>query len=54
MRGLGMGEGIMAALKADTLSLTAFELGLFGGMAIIQFVLFRSVTCIRTARCTGS
>lgn len=40
MRGLGVGEGIVAALKADTLSLTAFELGLFGWMAIIQFVLF--------------
>jgi hypothetical protein len=40
MRGLGVGKGIAAALKADTLSLTAFELGLFGWMAIIQFVLF--------------
>lgn len=40
MRGLGVREGIIAALKADTLSLTAFELGLFGWMAIIQFVFF--------------
>ena len=40
MRGLNMREGIIAALKADTLSLTAFEIGLFGWMAIIQFVLF--------------
>ena len=40
MRGLGLGQGIIAALKADTLSLTAFELGLFGWMAIIQFVFF--------------
>lgn len=40
MRGLGVRDGIVAALKADTLSLTAFELGLFGWMAIIQFVLF--------------
>ncbi len=40
MRGLGPREGITAALKADTLSLTAFELGLFGWMAIIQLVLF--------------
>ena len=43
--GLGQGgshlyDGIIAALKADTLSLTAFEIGLFGWMAIMQLVLF--------------
>jgi hypothetical protein len=40
MRGLGVREGVIAALKADTLSLTAFEVGLFGWMAVIQLVLF--------------
>jgi hypothetical protein len=40
MRGLGLRAGIIAALKADTLSLTAFEVGLFGWMALIQLVLF--------------
>lgn len=40
MRGLGLRDGIIAALKADTLSLTAFEIGLFGWMAIMQLVLF--------------
>ena len=40
MRGLGLRDGIIAALKADTLSLTAFEIGLFGWMATMQFVLF--------------
>lgn len=40
MRGLGVREGIIAALKADTLSLTAFEIGLFGWMALVQFVFF--------------
>jgi len=40
MRGLGVREGIVAALKADTLSLTAFEIGLFGWMALIPFVFF--------------
>ncbi len=40
MRGLSLGEGIKAALKADTLSLTSFEVGLFGWMAIMQLVLF--------------
>ena len=40
MRGLGFVEGIKAALKADTLSLTSFEVGLFGWMAIMQLVFF--------------
>ncbi len=40
MRDLGVREDIVAALKADTLSLTAFEIGLFGWMAIMQLVLF--------------
>lgn len=33
MRDLGVREGIIAALKADTLSLTAFEVRMFGWMA---------------------
>jgi hypothetical protein len=41
MRHLSFGEGLRAAIKADTLSLTAFELGLFGWMAVSYFVLFR-------------
>lgn len=40
MRGLGFKNGIVAALKADTLSLTAFEIGLFGWMALMQLVFF--------------
>lgn len=40
MRGLGVRDGLIAALKADTLSLTAFEVGLFGWMAVMQLVLF--------------
>jgi hypothetical protein len=40
MRGLNLRDGIIAALKADTVSLVAFEVGLFGWMAIIQLVLF--------------
>jgi hypothetical protein len=42
MRGLGFKDGIAAALKADTLSLIAFEIGVFGFMAFMQFVLFPS------------
>lgn len=40
MRGLGFKKGIVAAAKADVLSLTAFEVGLFGWMALMAFVFF--------------
>ena len=40
MRGLGFREGVVAAAKADVLSLTAFEVGLFGWMALMAFVFF--------------
>lgn len=40
MRGLGPRDGIVAAAKADVLSLTAFEVGLFGWMALMFFVFF--------------
>lgn len=39
-RELSSGEGVAAAVKADTLSLLAFEIGVFGFMAVIQLVLF--------------
>ncbi len=40
MRGLGPRKGLVAAVKADALSLTAFEVGLFGWMALVQLVFF--------------
>ncbi|HEV7212544.1 MAG TPA: DUF4396 domain-containing protein [Blastococcus sp.] len=40
MRGLSFRKGIVAAAKADILSLTAFEVGLFGWMALMAFVFF--------------
>jgi hypothetical protein len=40
MRGLGLKDGLVAATKADFISLTAFEIGLFGWMAVMAFVLF--------------
>jgi hypothetical protein len=40
MRGLGVREGIKAALKADTLSLTVWQVGMYGWMAIVTFALF--------------
>jgi hypothetical protein len=43
MRGLSFGEGIVAAVKADTLSLTAWQIGMYGFMAIAQFYIFRTL-----------
>jgi Domain of unknown function (DUF4396) len=40
MRGLGVRAGLVAATKADFISLTAFEVGLFGWMAVMAYVLF--------------
>ncbi len=40
MRGLGVRDGLKAAAKADIVSLTFFEIGLFGWMALMTFVFF--------------
>jgi Domain of unknown function (DUF4396) len=40
MRGLGLRDGLKAAAKADFISLTFFEVGLFAWMAVMTFVLF--------------
>ncbi len=40
MRGLGVRKGLVEAAKADVLSLSAFEIGLFGWMALMYFVFF--------------
>jgi hypothetical protein len=40
MRGLSFGRGLLATIKADTLSLTAWQLGMYGIMAVAQFVIF--------------
>lgn len=40
MRGLGLADGIKAALKADTLSLIAWQVGMYGFMAFAKFYLF--------------
>jgi hypothetical protein len=40
MRKLSPGQGIVAALKADTLSLVAWQVGMYGLMAIVQFWLY--------------
>jgi hypothetical protein len=40
MKALSVKEGIIAALKADSLSLTAWQVGMYGWMAITVFVIF--------------
>ncbi|MDQ6878437.1 MAG: DUF4396 domain-containing protein [Candidatus Dormibacteraeota bacterium] len=40
MRNLSVGAGLWAALKADTLSLTAWQVGMYGWMALANFVIF--------------
>ncbi|HEU4636550.1 MAG TPA: DUF4396 domain-containing protein [Edaphobacter sp.] len=40
MRNLSVGEGIVAAIKADTFSILAFQVGMYGWMAFVYFVLF--------------
>jgi hypothetical protein len=40
MRNLSVKQGLIAAVKSDTLSILTFEIGLFGWMALTFFVLF--------------
>jgi len=40
MRGLSFLPGIRAAIKADTLSITAWQVGMYGWMALTYFVFF--------------
>ncbi len=40
MRELDRADGLKAAIRADTLSLVAFEIGLFGWMILLQLVFF--------------
>lgn len=41
MRNLSVGQGLLAAVKADTASLLAWQLGMYGWMAIVTFVIFQ-------------
>jgi hypothetical protein len=40
MRNLSLGQGLIAAVKSDTLSIITFEIGLFAWMALTFFVFF--------------
>lgn len=41
MRNLSFGRGIIAAIKADTLALIAFQIGMYAWMAVYELLLFR-------------
>ena len=43
MKNLSAGKGLVAAVKADTLSLTAWQLGMYGWMAIVIFALLGEI-----------
>lgn len=40
MRNLSLVDGLVAAIKADTLSITAFQVGMYAWMALVYFVWF--------------
>ena len=40
MRDLSVGQGLVQAVKADALSLTAWQIGMYGYMALATFVIF--------------
>ncbi|MBL27394.1 MAG: hypothetical protein CMM50_07590 [Rhodospirillaceae bacterium] len=43
MRGLSLGPGLVQAVKADALSLTAWQVGMYGFMAFAHFYLFKTL-----------
>jgi len=53
MRKLGFREGIREAIKADTISLISFEIGMFVWMALTAEVFFAG-RFIPIALCIGS
>jgi hypothetical protein len=47
MRDLSLGEGLVQAVKADALSLTAWQCGMYGFMALAYFVIFRGMLGVK-------
>jgi len=40
MRRLSVGQALLAAIKADTFSISAFQVGMYGWMLVVHFLLF--------------
>ena len=47
MRGLSPAKGVFEAVKADTLSLTSWQIGMYGFMALMHFWLFGAVLGVK-------
>lgn len=47
MRDLTVGQGIVQAIKADVFSLTSWQVGMYGFMAIAHFWIFASILGVR-------
>lgn len=41
MRNLSVGQAVVASIKADTLSIAAFQVGMYAWMAVVFFLLFQ-------------
>jgi hypothetical protein len=54
MRGLGVGEGLIAAVSADTISILAFQAGMSAWMAVTYFGLFPMHISRHPTLCSGS
>jgi uncharacterized protein DUF4396 len=54
MRDLSPGAGLAAAVKADALSLSAWQIGMYGYMTFAQFVLFLQLMQINLEAATPS
>jgi hypothetical protein len=52
MRGLSFGKGMMAAVKADTASLTAWQVGMYGFMALAHFYIFGELIAVELSAAT--
>ena len=48
MRNLSVGKGLIEAIKADSLSLSSWQVGMYGFMAVAQFWFFKHVWHQRT------
>ncbi len=57
MRQLSLGQGIWAAVKADTVSIAAWQIGMYGIMGIGQFLVLPTLlpaALTRSASSSGS
>jgi len=43
MRDLSVGQGIWQAVKADAFSISSWQIGMYGAMALLQFAWFEPV-----------